>query len=247
MSIKQFVKNNLPDFLLEWNRRRKLEKLRIQNSSMSTKEVFSAIYSNNMWGGETGTFCSGSGSQFELAKPYCEMVRKFVYEYDVKSVLDIGCGDFSVGQYLQLTNVKYVGVDIVPSLIERNIKLFGSDLIEFKCLDVIEDELPTADLVLVRQVLQHLSNEQISKVLNKLGSYRYVLVTEHYPAPFVNAIPNIDKPHGGDTRIPDNSAVYLDQEPFNIQGIHTLLEVPASHSLVHDGETIKTMLITKDA
>lgn len=209
--------------------------------------MFSAVYASNMWGGVAGNFCSGSGSQLDVARPYCEMVKKFACEHGVKSVLDIGCGDFSVGQHLQVPGIKYTGVDIVQSLIERNDKLFGSDSIDFRCLNVIEDQLPSADLVLVRQVFQHLSNEQITKVLNKLQGYRYVMVTEHYPAANVRTLPNIDKPHGGDTRIPDNSAVYLDHPPFSIQGARTVLEVPASRWLAHDGETIKTVLIAKQA
>ena len=79
-------------------------------------------------------------------------------------------------------------------------------------------------------------------MLDKLCEYRYVMVTEHYPAPNVQVVPNIDKPHGGDTRIPDNSAVYLDQPPFNIQGVSTILEVSAPNWLAQEGEIIKTLL-----
>jgi len=214
---------------------------------MGTREVFSAIYANNTWGGEADTFCSGSGSQIEASRPYSEMVKKFVAEHEIKSVLDIGCGDFSVGQIIQVPGVKYTGVDIVPELIARNAELFGSGSIWFKCLNVIEDELPEADLVLVRQVLQHLSNDQIARVLEKLKHYRYVMVTEHYPASGINVVPNLDKPHGGDTRIPDNSAVYLDKPPFSVQGMKTVLKVAAPRCLENDGESIETMLITRNS
>ena len=170
------------------------------------------------------------------------MVKQFVSEHNVKSVLDIGCGDFTVGQQMQVFGTQYIGIDIVQDLIDRNTKLFGSNGIQFKCLDAIVDQLPIADLVLVRQVLQHLSNEQISRLLSKLHAYRYVMVTEHYPAPCENLIPNLDKPHGGDTRIYDGSAVYLDRPPFNIQGLRTILQVPASDLPIDEGETIKTVL-----
>jgi len=42
--------------------------------------------------------------------------------------------------------------------------------------------LPAADLYLVRQVLQHLSNEEIAKVIANLGNARRVLISEHLPA-----------------------------------------------------------------
>lgn len=243
--FKNLIKQILPSYFLEWNRRRKLAKLRVKNARLSTQEIFTNIYADNSWGGDTGTFCSGSGSRSEVASPYCEAVKKFVSDYKILSVLDVGCGDFSVGKQLQMEGVKYIGVDIVGSLIERNRKLFGSDSIEFQCLNAIDDQLPPADLVLVRQVLQHLSNEQIAKILNKLRSYRYVMVTEHYPAPNVKIVPNTDKPHGGDTRIPDNSAVYLDQPPFNIQNLRIILEVLAP-ALVHQGETIRTAVYSTE-
>lgn len=212
---------------------------------MTTKEIFTDIYANNSWGGESGTFCSGTGSRSEVASPYCLEVKKFISDHKILSVLDIGCGDFSVGKNIQMPGVKYTGIDIVESLIEQNRKLFESSSIEFKCLNAIDDQLPTADLVLVRQVLQHLSNEQISKVIKKLCSYSYVMVTEHYPAPNVKIEPNIDKPHGADTRIPDNSGVYLDKPPFNINNLRIILEVLAP-PLVSHGETIKTVLYTKE-
>lgn len=244
--LKELIKKVVPNYFLKWNRQRKLIQLREKNATLSTQEIFTAIYSNNSWGGDKGTFCSGSGSRLDVAGPYCECVKKFVSDNKINSVLDIGCGDFSVGKQLQMPNVKYIGVDIVASLIVRNAELFGSTSIEFQCLNAIDDQLPQADLVLVRQVLQHLSNDQIAKVVAKLSSYRYVMVTEHYPAPEVKIVPNLDKPHGGDTRIPDNSAVYLNQPPFNIQNLSIILEVLAP-PLVHQGETIKTMVYsTKD-
>jgi hypothetical protein len=59
----------------------------------------------------------------------------------------------------------------------------------------------------------------------------------------VQVIPNKDKPHGSDTRIIDNSAVYLDKSPFNIPGLSLLLEVDAIVNLRKEGEKIKSFLI----
>jgi hypothetical protein len=33
-----------------------------RNQRMTTEQVFTSIYSNNRWGGASGTFCSGDGS-----------------------------------------------------------------------------------------------------------------------------------------------------------------------------------------
>lgn len=245
-SIKKLLKCCIPGALLEWNRRHKLLKLRESNKMINTKDVFTKIYTNNEWGGEVGTFCSGSGSQTVVAQKYCEMVKEFVNQHEVKTILDLGCGDFNVGKNCQIQGVKYIGIDIVHLLIDRNINEFGSNNIEFRCLNIIEDELPEADLVLVRQVLQHLSNDQILKILKKLKMYPFVLVSEHYPAEGCHIVFNIDKPHGSDTRLVDNSAVYLDKPPFNVLGL-VVLDINALNGEVGsgDGERIKTVLLSR--
>jgi hypothetical protein len=93
-------------------------------------------------------------------------------------------------------------------------------------------------------VLQHLSNEEIGILLGKLHKYPYLLVTEHYPSPALASTENADKPHGGDTRIIDNSAVYLDRPPYNLANVEEFLTVDAGQYLVAAGETIKTWLVT---
>jgi SAM-dependent methyltransferase len=210
---------------------------------MSVKDVFTRIYKNNEWGGEAGQYCSGNGSSECHASLYADVVKKFIREKGVTSVVDLGCGDFTVGSKLQMDNIKYIGIDIVEDLIIHNKDAYENTNIFFKCLDIINDELPYADLCLMRQVLQHLSNSQIIAVLKNTKKYKYIIITEHYPSPFVQVIPNKDKPHGSDIRIIDNSAVYLDKSPFNIQGLSLLLEVDAMVNLRKEGEKIKSFLI----
>jgi SAM-dependent methyltransferase len=210
---------------------------------MSVKDVFTRIYKNNEWGGESGQYCSGHGSSGYHASLYADVIKKFIRDKEITSVVDLGCGDFTVGHKLQMDNIKYIGIDIVEDLIMRNKDTYENTNILFKCLDIINDELPYADLCLIRQVLQHLSNSQIMAVLKNIKKYKYIIITEHYPSPFVQVIPNKDKPHGSDTRIIDNSAVYLDQSPFNIQGLSLLLEVDAIVNLRKEGEKIKSFLI----
>src|SRR5687768_17448374 len=215
----------------------------VRNRKLSVKEVFTRIYDTNEWGGRKGHFCSGSGSSDHHARLYATMVKAFIAERNIRTLVDLGCGDFVVGRELQVPGVKYIGVDIVEQLVEHNNRNFGSGEISFLCLDIIADHLPDADLCLVRQVLQHLSNSQIDAVLRKIGKYRYALVTEHYPAPSVAVVPNKDKPHGGDTRVVDGSAVFLDLPPFNVKVSRLMLEVDSQKNLVAPGETIRTYLL----
>jgi SAM-dependent methyltransferase len=242
-TVKQVVISLLPKIIVEKYSKAKLTKRREVNKQMSTQEVFTRIYENNEWGGTSGELYSGTGSDSEITQNYCRMVKEFVQQQDIKSIVDLGCGDFRVGINLQVPNVKYTGVDIVQKLIDKNNQQFGNENITFLCRNIVDDALPTGDLCLIRQVLQHLSNQQILKILSKTKQYKYVMITEHYPPDSVKAIPNLDKPHGGDTRIIDNSAVYLDKPPFNVANLSIFLEADADKTSSGEYEKLRTMLI----
>lgn len=242
-SLKGLLKKIVPEPVLSGYRTYKVSRLRKRNETLSAREVFTGIYENNEWGGRPGEYCSGSGSTEAYSIAYAEIVKRFISENGIRQVVDLGCGNFSVGGQLVSSEIGYVGVDIVEGLIARNSLLFAREGVSFECLDIVEDELPDGELCLIRQVLQHCSNDQIRTILGKLSKYRYVLLTEHYPAPEVSVIPNIDKPHGADTRLINHSAVYLDQPPFNLRLSGCLLEVEYREYVVVEGETLRTLLI----
>jgi hypothetical protein len=216
---------------------------RRKNERLSAREVFTRVYATNSWGGEKGIYCSGAGSEPAVADQYCRFVREFIREKQISRVVDLGCGDFRVGSRIATPRISYIGVDVVDSLIQHNRDQHGTSQIQFLCLDISRDELPPGELCLVRQVFQHLSNSEILAVLEKLSAYRYVLVTEHYPAHGRLTEYNRDKPHGADTRVIDNSAVCLDRPPFQVPGIRLALEVPANLGLRNEGERLLTFLI----
>ncbi|HEY9617441.1 MAG TPA: class I SAM-dependent methyltransferase [Microcoleaceae cyanobacterium] len=217
--------------------------LRTKNRGKSTKAIFTKIYRNNEWGGKAGQFYSGAGSDENHALLYANTVKQFIDKQGITKVVDLGCGDFRVGQRLLMPGMTYIGVDIVDELIQHHRNTCSIDNVSFQCLDMITDELPDGELCLIRQVLQHLSNDQIATILKKTKKYRYILVTEHYPSPSVTPVLNKDKPHGRDTRTYDNSAVYLEAEPFNIQGLQMILDDHIEAYLLNPGERIKTFLI----
>ncbi len=241
--MKLFIKKIIPEFLKNLIIKFNIFTLRNENKNKTTAEVFSNIYKNNKWGGAKGEFYSGTGSTTKHAIKYAETIKSFIKSNNIKTVVDLGCGDFNVGQQIQGDNTCYTGIDIVPDLIKRNQELYSNAATTFMCLNIIEDNLPEGELCLIRQVLQHLSNKQIQNILKKTQLFKYVIVTEHYPSEVVSITPNKDKPHGEDTRIYDNSAVYLDRAPFNITISETLLDVEAEDFLVTPGETLKTLLI----
>ena len=205
---------------------------------LSVSEAFSAIYRSQAWGSiEDRPFCSGDGSiREEAVGPYCAMIRDFIAANNIRRVVDLGCGDFAVGSRFVDPAVDYVGIDVVPDLIRYNQEHFAVPGVEFRCMNIIEDELPPGDLCLVRQVLQHLSNAQIQQTLKSLRRYRYVIATEHVYAG-AGLRRNRDKPQGPGTRIPRRSGVFLESSPFNCPA-KLVLEVPLA-----DNQILRSVVI----
>lgn len=190
------------------------------------KAIFGDVYAKNAWGGATGTLYSGSGSRGRPAEGYVSLVADFIGKHNIRRVLDLGCGDFFIGRQIADACAHYIGVDVVPSVIEQLRAKHGSSRIEFQCLDITHDLLPAADVCLIRQVLQHLSNKQIAAILRRLNQFKYVIITEHFPNPQEFQTPNIDKVPGPGTRVAFGSAVMLDQPPFNMDWVE-MMSAPA--------------------
>jgi hypothetical protein len=180
-----------------------------------TKKVMEQIYDKKLWGENDSEFYSGFGSHnSELVGPYIKVVKEFLNSFQKPiEICDLGCGDFNIGKQLFEEAKKYVAVDIVPDLIKFNSLNFVSENLEFQCLDIAKDALPKADCVILRQVLQHLSNNEVQNVLNKLIGYKYVILTEHIPNG--DFIPNFDIISGQGIRIKKQSGLDVLKPPFN--------------------------------
>ncbi|MGB7395542.1 MAG: class I SAM-dependent methyltransferase [Pricia sp.] len=185
----------------------------------STEEVMGFIYKSKVWGGEEQDYYSGEGSHLsKIVDPYIKKILQFLLRFDSKlTVCDLGCGDFNVGSRLVDASSKYIGVDIVPELITRNQERFTDPKLEFRCLNIVTEDLPEGDCILVRQVLQHLSNDEIATVVKKLKKFKFVIVTEHLPKG--DFTPNLDKKTGANIRLSQNSGVVLMASPFNYDPI----------------------------
>lgn len=144
------------------------------------------------------------------------MIIDFLKSHNNQLVLcDLGCGDFNIGKHLTTYAKKYMAIDIVENLINRNKNLYQADNLEFLCLDISKDELPLGDCVILRQVLQHLSNSEIQKVIKKLAAYKYIILSEHIPLGAF--VPNKDIISGQGIRIKQNSGVNILESPFNLK------------------------------
>ncbi|BAZ40629.1 hypothetical protein NIES4101_65900 [Calothrix sp. NIES-4101] len=224
--IRNFINRLLPSKLLKFKTQYQVKQTHRRFNSRGLKETFTSTYEENLWGGNKGEYYSGTGSDDRIAEKYSQQIDQFIQEHNIKKVLDLGCGDFRVASQFITSDVDYTGVDIVDSVIKLNNEKYGDERVQFHCLDITKDSLPSSELCLVRQVLQHLSNAEILSVLENLEkqNYSFILITEHIPTGQVE-LPNQDIPHGPYTRLFHGSGVFLDKPPFS-KKVKTLFEIP---------------------
>ncbi|TXE15984.1 class I SAM-dependent methyltransferase [Psychroserpens burtonensis] len=193
----------------------------------STKDAMEQVYKMKLWGSNTSAFYSGNGSHRpELVNPYIDVLTSFLMTFKRPLVVcDLGCGDFNVGKALVKYTAKYIAVDIVEGLIVYNKEKFKEKDLEFHCLDIAVDDLPSGDCALLRQVLQHLSNAEIKRIVHKLTDFKYVILTEHVPEG--DFIPNKDIISGQGIRLKKQSGLNILTPPFNlkVKGERQLLSV----------------------
>jgi len=175
------------------------------------------VYEMKLWGDNQSDFYSGLGSHSaELVLPYIEVVTSFLTSFEnLLTVCDLGCGDFNIGKQLVQHSKKYVAVDIVPDLIAHNKEKFKDATLEFHCLDIAKDDLPSGDCAILRQVLQHLSNAEVQSIVKKLIDYKYVIITEHIPEG--DFVPNKDIISGQGIRLKQQSGLNVLAVPFNFK------------------------------
>ena len=145
------------------------------NPIMDRKQVFEKIYEKKKWG-SNGTL-SGEGTRPEAAAEYVLYLSNFLLAHpEINSILDIGHGDWKMWPDKYFSKFEYTGIDITSSVVDNCNRQFGNDHQRFIEADFLESELPQADLLLIKDVLIHLSNVDIKKTLGKLSKFKYSIV-----------------------------------------------------------------------
>jgi hypothetical protein len=200
----------------------------------SNREIFTSVYQNKLWGVASpeneSPFYSGPGSSDpQIVDPYVETVKRFFSGFPTKKkAVDLGCGDFRVGSRIVDSFDSYTACDVVPELVHFNRQYWRHLPVEFRVVDLVNDEIPSGDVLILRQVLQHLSNDDISNFIQLIPrGFSYLLLTEHLPSENEFAA-NRDMASGTDIRLGIGSGVVLTHPPFNLRfkSETTLLSVP---------------------
>lgn len=176
------------------------------------EQVFTHIYDHAVWGRNSEKVgFSGGGSLLKNARAYIDLLVPFMKEHNITSVVDAGCGDWEFSRFIDWTGIQYIGYDVVESVIEKNIKRYSSPNVTFIHANMLTEDLPPADLLLCKEVLQHLTNEDILSFLPQLKKYKYCLITNNVYTRTLSS----DNP---DCTMGQCRNIDLSQPPFNIKG-----------------------------
>jgi len=123
---------------------------------------------------------SGRGSTVEATKELRNLLPMIFQKYNIKTFLDCPCGDFMWMQLVtNLNQVQYFGADITKQTVEYNSHCFESSRVHFHVIDWSCVIPPPVDLLLVRDVLFHLSTSRVLGILNHINQSgaKYLLTT----------------------------------------------------------------------
>ncbi len=174
-------------------------------ADLNLAQRFERIHDTNMWGAVAST--SGLGSEMDATAVLRAELPRLLEKLDVASLLDAPCGDAGWINRADL-GVRYIGVDIVPALIERlQARAAAAEIKgEYRLADITREPLPRCDAVLCRDALVHLSFVNIERaVANFLRSGAAWLIATTFPEWQSNA----------DCEDGDWRALNFERAPFN--------------------------------
>ncbi|MGY3614269.1 class I SAM-dependent methyltransferase [Bradyrhizobium sp. USDA 10063] len=175
------------------------------------REVFSQIYSKNVWVEfKDQESLSGAGSTQYAADKIVRSLSAFLREVGCRRLVDIGCGDFNWMRAVE-GDFDYLGIDVVPSVVEENTARFQNERRRFICLDASRNPIETGDVALCREVLFHLSFTDAKRLISniKAAGFKYIILTSDKSIWFNSDIRN------GDFR-----RINLQLAPFNFPAPH---------------------------
>jgi SAM-dependent methyltransferase len=150
-------------------------------ADLDLAQRFARIHDTNLWGAEASL--SGLGSELDATAVLRAGLPRLLEKLGVTSLLDAPCGDAGWINRTDL-GVRYIGVDIVPSLVESLQARAASGEIkgEYHLADITFEPLPRCDAILCRDCLVHLSFANIERaVANFAASGATWLIATTFP------------------------------------------------------------------
>ena len=140
--------------------------------SKDIKEIFRLIYKFYYWKSSESNSFSGAGSELKATNNIRQELALFMERENIKTILDVPCGDFFWMSKIDLKNINYTGGDIVKEIIFRNNQEYKKDNLKFIIFDIMKDNLEKNDLIINRDCLVHFTNKEIFESLNNIKNSR---------------------------------------------------------------------------
>jgi hypothetical protein len=149
------------------------------------EQRFSEVYGKALWGDDETRSGWGSKCNSGHVQTALEILRMVIPKYNILSVADIPCGDFN-WQPLFLSDhaqVAYIGYDIVGSMIVDNKRKNPNR--EFRQLDITKQVPAKADLILCKDMFNHLTYADIRHAIGnmKRSGSTYLLASNDFTFP----------------------------------------------------------------
>ena len=152
------------------------------------EKIFTQIYEKNAWGNNNNNEykgSSGGGSSIEYnINTYIPFLKKFIIENNIKSIVDLGCGDFRCGRLIyDDLDISYTGYDTYKKVIDYNNKETNKDMPKYSFIHLDfynnKDIIVNSDMCILKDVIQHWSLDNIYNFLDFLvenKKFKYILI-----------------------------------------------------------------------
>ena len=116
---------------------------------MSHEEIMSATYKTNAWGAKASR--SGPSATLEKTAQIRPALQSFLKSENISSILDIGCGDWTWMQMMDLSGIQYKGIEIVEDCVKA-LQKHSASSVEFEQGNILAMPPTPTDLWLARDV-----------------------------------------------------------------------------------------------
>ena len=150
------------------------------------EQVFTNVYEKKLWGDNNiveYNGSSGEGSDINYNKiTYVPFLKKFINDNNIKTVVDLGCGDFKCGNLIyDDLDILYTGYDAYKKVVEYNSSQFSLPKYSFIHLDFCNNKetIIEGELCILKDVIQHWSLKNIYNFLDYLiehKKFKYILI-----------------------------------------------------------------------
>jgi SAM-dependent methyltransferase len=126
---------------------------------------------------------SGPGSYLGASAGALKLLRAAIVKYDIRSILDLGCGDWHwmsrLGQPdIGGARVSYEGWDASAAMVADLNERYGTNGVSFHTKDITQEPLPSVDLIVARDVLCHIDIRIVRGLVERIrGAARLFLST----------------------------------------------------------------------